>query len=471
MIQPLPSAIPAPMTLGDLLASLSCVLDVTAGQPTGHAIRTCVIGMRIGTAMNLPDEKLQQLYYALLVKDAGAASAAARMYKLFGANEVVAKRAYNLTDWSNPIEATRFMAQYSRTDDGLMNRARRVMRSATDSKIVTFGICRDRAIGAQAAVRSLGFGDEVIEAVKAVDEHFDGSGVPAGLAGLSIPLLSRIMNVSQVLDSLAAAMDVEAAYEHVGRQSGRRFDPEVVQTAMAFAEDARFWKYLKEKPRQLLLSYETAFVNSAPSNARIDAICNAFGLISDMKSPYMNGHSGRVCEFALEIGRDLGVPGDRLRVLRRAALLHDIGKLAVPNGILEKPQKLTEEEWARMKKYPMRTEQLLMPIKGFRRLASIASAHSERLDGSGYHTGIKAEQIDLDMRILAVADVYDALANDRPQRVAMPLDKVFRILDDEARAGLDLRCVTALKQRYRTGAITNLRTDAQVGSGGLGIAA
>jgi HD-GYP domain-containing protein (c-di-GMP phosphodiesterase class II) len=458
------------MTLGDLLASMSCVLDVTAGQPTGHAIRTCVIGMRIGTAMDLPDEKLQQLYYALLVKDAGASSAAARMYQLFGSNEIAAKRAYNLTDWSNPLEATRFMATHSRTDDGLMNRARRVMRSATDSKIVTYGICRDRAIGAQVAVRSLGFGDEVIEAVKAVDEHFDGSGVPSGLVGLSIPLLSRIMSVAQVLDALSSAMDTESAFDQLKKQSGRRFDPEVVDIAFGFAIDDRFWKYIKEKPRQALLSYETAFVSSAPSNARIDQICHAFGTISDLKTPYMNGHASRVCDYALEIGRDLGIGGDRLRVLRRAALLHDIGKLAVPNGILEKSQKLTPEEEARYRKYPLRTEQLLMPIKGFRRLAAIASAHAERLDGSGFHTGAKAEQIDLDMRILAVADAYDTLTTDQPQRVALPLDKAFRILDDESRAGLDLRCVTALKQRYRASSLTGLQAAASNATD-LGIAA
>ncbi|HEY3332505.1 MAG TPA: HD domain-containing phosphohydrolase [Capsulimonadaceae bacterium] len=448
-----PGAPTASLSLGDLLASLSGALDITAGQTPGHAVRTCVIGMRIASNFCLPDEKMLQLYYSLLLKDSGASSSATRMFQLFNTNEVAAKRAYRLVDWTNPLEAGRFMAAYSRSDDNLINRAKRVIRTASNPSQLVAGISRDRAHGGEVAVRDLGFGDEVVEAVRGIDENFDGTGAPHGLCGTAIPLLSRIIAVAQTLDTFSTAMDVGSAYDVLTRQCGSRYDPDIVETALAFATDERFWAYVKEKPRQLLRSYETAFVIGEASSACIDAVCGAFGRIVDAKSPYTRAHSRRVSEYAVEIGRALDLGGDRIRVIRRAALLHDIGKLAVPNSILEKPQKLNDDEWARIKKYPWRTEQILGPIRGFRRLAEVACAHNERIDGSGYHRGIKEDEIDLDMRIVAVADVYDALTSDRPQRQAMPIDKVFRILDEEGRRGLDPRCVTVLKQHYRGGAV------------------
>jgi len=141
-----------------------------------------------------------------------------------------------------------------------------------------------------------------------------------------------------------------------------------------------------------------------------------------------------------------GLDGQAQRLLRRAALLHDLGKLAVPASILEKPGRLTPEEWQVVKAHPQQSEEILRRIPGFGAIAEVAGAHHERLDGKGYYRGLAAETMDQSMRILAVADVYDALAAKRPYRQAMEREDVFRILSLEARTSLDGACVEALRQ-------------------------
>ncbi|MDR3707624.1 MAG: HD domain-containing phosphohydrolase [Capsulimonadaceae bacterium] len=440
-----------PLRLGDLLTSLSAALDITAGQPSGHAVRACVIGLRIATAMGLSEQMLLRLHYALMLKDAGASSTSTRLWQLFAANEVEAKRSLRLLDWSSSVEVANFFAKYIRPDDNPLNRARRIMRNAANSMSVRTGINRDRAIGAEAAVRTLDLDEVVIEGIKAADEHWDGSGLPSGRSSHSIPVFGRIIALATALDTFAAAYGPERAYAALGKQSGVKFDPDMFQIAKSFETDHRFWTHLKERPRQLLSFYDTAFLQGVQQDSKVDKVCQAFARIVDAKSPYMRAHSERVSQYAVQMGEAMELPPDRLRILKRAALLHDIGKLAVPNNILEKPQKLTPEEWERIKKYPFRTEQILTPISGFRRLGAIACSHNERLDGSGYHRGVTGELLDLDMRIVAVADVYDALTSERPQRAAMPLESVFRILDEQSRTGLDKNCVSVLQQIARGG--------------------
>jgi putative nucleotidyltransferase with HDIG domain len=170
-------------------------------------------------------------------------------------------------------------------------------------------------------------------------------------------------------------------------------------------------------------------------------------MIVDAKSSFTAAHSSRVTEVAVELGMLFGFDQDRLRTLRRAALLHDIGKLGVPNSILEKPGRLDGDEYLRVQQHPRHSFEILKPIRAFHRVADIASAHHERLDGKGYWRGLTASELDLDMRILAVADVFDALSAERPYREALPLPEVFAIMDREAGTGLDASCVDALRAR------------------------
>jgi HD-GYP domain-containing protein (c-di-GMP phosphodiesterase class II) len=178
----------------------------------------------------------------------------------------------------------------------------------------------------------------------------------------------------------------------------------------------------------------------------LDDIASGFAEVVDSKSTFTKGHSERVTLFADLIAAELGFSPERRRWLKRAALLHDIGKLGVSNTTLDKPGKLDSDEWVEMKYHAVQTEAILSRISAFRELASVASAHHERLDGKGYPKGLKADEIVLESRILAVADIFDALTADRPYRAAMPVSKALSIMAEEVGKATDSQCFEALRK-------------------------
>ena len=162
------------------------------------------------------------------------------------------------------------------------------------------------------------------------------------------------------------------------------------------------------------------------------------------KSPYTFRHSLGVTEVAERIAWNLGLPPARRKLVYRAALLHDLGKLRVPNSILDKPGKLDDAEWAVMREHPMLSQKILERIPSFARIALIAGRHHERLDGTGYPLKLKADTLTLEDRIVAVADIYSALSEDRPYRTAMKKEQIFEILRKEVPHKLDADCFEAL---------------------------
>jgi putative nucleotidyltransferase with HDIG domain len=152
----------------------------------------------------------------------------------------------------------------------------------------------------------------------------------------------------------------------------------------------------------------------------------------DTKSAWTGGHSERVTEMALNIGREMGLSLEVLQDLQRGGLLHDVGKIGIPNEILDKPGKLTDEEYAMIKQHPRMGLRILEPIKKFTSVIQLVLQHHERFDGKGYPDGVSGEQISLGARILAVADVYDALVSDRLYRAGMSLERALSIIREES---------------------------------------
>jgi putative nucleotidyltransferase with HDIG domain len=167
--------------------------------------------------------------------------------------------------------------------------------------------------------------------------------------------------------------------------------------------------------------------------------------VIDAKSPFTYRHSTGVAGAAVATARTLARDEGEVQTIRRAALLHDIGKLGVSNSILDKPGKLTAEEWQTVRKHPYYSYEILKRIPGFSDLAQIAASHHERLDGSGYFRGLDATGLSMPARILVVADIFDALAAKRPYRDALPLETVFGIMQKDAPHALDAACFEALK--------------------------
>jgi HD-GYP domain-containing protein (c-di-GMP phosphodiesterase class II) len=162
------------------------------------------------------------------------------------------------------------------------------------------------------------------------------------------------------------------------------------------------------------------------------------------KDPYLRGHSRRVCELTVALGEELGLSPSRLRAASYGALLHDIGKIGIPSAVLQKAGRLTDDEFAVMKEHPTRGWYLVSQTPSLREAAPAIRWHHERLDGTGYPDKIAGEEIPLEARIVAVADVWDALTSDRVYRNAWTPSAARDLLTHESGSKLDPKCVAAL---------------------------
>lgn len=244
-----------------------------------------------------------------------------------------------------------------------------------------------------------------------------------------------------------AHVGAPGAREEVARRSGRWFDPRIAEAFATLARDPGFWRQLaSDDLEQVVLDMEPARQPQPVDDDYLDDIAAAFGQIVDAKSPWTGGHSARVALVADQVAGQLGLAADARRWLRRAALLHDVGKLGVSNQILDKPGPLDPREWAAVQRHALNTEQILGRIGAFGMLARVAGAHHERLDGTGYPRGLDARHIRLETRIITVADVFDALTADRPYRPALSTARALQALGEGAGTAFDADCLAALER-------------------------
>ncbi len=442
----------ASVSLSELISSLSFALDLTEGAVPGHAIRSCLIGMRLAEQLQLADGEKEQLYYALLLKDVGCSSNAARMCQIIGGGDDRAVKAgVKLEDWTKPHEPSlsslRLLWTNVSPDAGAFAKARQILRIAVSQHSNNQEMIALRCDRGASIVRKIGLSEVTANAVRCLDEHWDGSGYPARLRGDHIPIMARIANLAQHLDVFASEKNPETAIATMHERSGRWFDPELVRIAQSLHATGKLWAGCFPDGERPAID---AVMNIAPgsmtrlTDAGIDQICEAFADIVDAKSPFTFRHSMGVTEIARSIAETMGFGQDHTNFVRRAGLLHDLGKLRVPNSILDKNGKPTAEEWSVVQEHPGLTRKILQRVRAFDGLAAIAGAHHEKLDGSGYPDRLAGKDIPLEARILAVADVYGACTEDRPYRAGLPLNEVITIMKKEVPHKLDGDCFEAL---------------------------
>ena len=429
-----------------IISALSYALDLTEGQPMGHSVRTCIIGMRLAKHLGLPMNEQGDLYYALLLKDAGCSSNSSRLFHTLSADEIRAKRDVKLTDWTRVgWESLRYALTHVATGAPFLERMRTLVRVAAKQQTESCELVKIRCERGASVARRIGFPESVAKAIHSLDEHWNGRGYPDGLRGREIPLFARILNLAQTLDVFRFNRGEAAAVEVAGRRSQRWFDPELVQAAVSLAKSGSLWAGLEsEQTLDQVAEMEPEDRRVDLTEERLDDICLAFAEVIDAKSPFTYRHSNGVADAAVAIARRLGSSESEVAFLRRAALLHDVGKLGVSNSILEKPAKLTTAEWDTMKKHPYHSRQILRRISGFDELSEVAASHHEKLDGTGYYRRLSGGELSLSVRILVVADIFDALSAQRPYRDALPIETVLNMLMKDAPHALDARCVEAL---------------------------
>lgn len=433
--------------LSDILAALSHALDLTEGQPPGHCLRATYIGMHVGRAMGLPERELWELYYTIMLKDLGCSSNAARICALYLADDLKVKHDFKTVSDSLP-QVLGFVFSHTGLKAGLAERFKAILNIARNSGTLVEDLIQTRCQrGAEIAAR-MRFPAAVCTAIHALDEHWNGKGHPDQLAGPAIPLYARIALLAQVADVFHTASGPEAALAEVRSRAGTWFDPHAVVCFERAVVEPGFWEILlsHEAVISAVSALEPAQSLIVVDEDYLDDIARAFAQVIDAKSPFTSGHSERVAVYADMVAAELGLDPARRRWLRRAALLHDIGKLGVSNTILDKPGKLDEAEWRDMRGHALLSETILARVPAFRDMAWIGGGHHERLDGRGYPRGLKAEEIALETRIVSVADVFDALTADRPYRAAMPLEKALGIMRADQGTAFDPSCFAALER-------------------------
>ncbi len=295
--------------------------------------------------------------------------------------------------------------------------------------------------------RLMGLPEKTAIAIAGLYEQWDGRGNPAGLAGEQIPITSRIMLLAQTLDVLFMSAGSGAALDSVTQRSRVWFDPDTVKATRSLAKRKKLWTDLTAGHLpHLALQLEPDQKTMAEGPVTLDKICRAFATIVDAKSPFTYNHSSGVANAAVAMASKLGLANSRILFVRHAALLHDLGKMAVSNTILQKPGTLNQAEWQVMRSHPEHTWRILRSIRGFEEMSEVAASHHERLDGSGYFRGLTGAQLSVEARILIIADIFDALSAKRPYRDALPLDQVFAILREGAPHAFDQTCLEALEQ-------------------------
>lgn len=437
-----------------MVSALTYALDITEGQPEGHALRSCAIGMAIGERLGLNAEGLSDLYYALLLKDLGCSSNSARLAATFGADDRRVKHAYKLIDLDRPRGGLGFVIGNAGSAAPPLQRLRHVVDVSLGRGGGQRALTEIRCERGADIARELGFSAASSEAIRALDEHWDGGGHPYRLEGDAIPLLGRILCLAQTVEVFAQAHGPEAAMEVARRRSGRWFDPAAVAAVAALGEvagEAGFWVGLSSDGLEARVRAAEPVSRMVHADEdRLDRVAAAFARVIDAKSPWTFRHSERVRAFALGIAEELGLAPERRPDLSRAALLHDLGKLGVPNLILDKPGRLSEDEFAVIHRHPADSQRILERVGPFRGFAEVAGAHHERMDGRGYHGARRAGELPLEARILATVDPFEALTASRPYRDGMPAGKALGLLRRDVGAGVDRACLAALERFVAT---------------------
>lgn len=401
--------------------------------------------MHVGGCIGLSQQQLWELYYTLLLKDLGCSSNAARICELYLTDDLQFKRSFKTVGDSKP-RALSFVLTHTGLNEGMAARFRRIMSVIRNADELSQELIATRCQRGAEIARLLRFPEEVARGIHCLDEHFNGKGRPEGLKGSAIPIYARIALLSQVVDVFHSEGGRQAALDEAKLRSGRWFDPDLVKAFVTVSEQPGFWEMLASPQiDRAVLQLEPMEHQLVPDDEYLDDIATAFGQVVDAKSPYTSGHSVRVAQYADMISGQLGLSSAARRWLKRGALLHDVGKLGVSNSVLDKAGSLDAQEWEAVRRHAAYTETILGRIAAFERLAKVAGAHHERLDGAGYPKGLSAQDISIETRIITTADIFDAITAERPYRGAIPVDKALDMMQKTVGTALDPDCFRALR--------------------------
>jgi HD-GYP domain-containing protein (c-di-GMP phosphodiesterase class II)/DNA-binding CsgD family transcriptional regulator len=425
------------LRLAELMAALSLATDLGMGQPQEQAIRTCLIAIALGDRLGLSAVDLSDIYYVALLRFLGCTADAHEFAAMVGGDDIGVRTAIAPVLGGTQSEfASRVMPKIG-AGHGPVRRAQLVAGMVRSGAQQSREGVRAACELAENLAARIGLQPGVRRGLACAFETWNGTGFPNGLAGEDIPLPSRIVFVARDAEVLNREGGEERVRAALAARSGAAYDPTIATTFLAHTAEL-LDAAAPESPWEAVLAREPEPYPWVPE-PRLDATLEAFADFADLKSPFTAGHSRGVAALAA------ATSPVEAETMRRAGLLHDLGRLSVPNGIWDKPSRLTDVEWERVRLHPYYSERILARVSRLEPLAVLAGTHHERVDGSGYFRGSKRPEIPPAARILATADAYQAMTQPRPHRSSLSRDEAAGALLAEAHAGrLDANSVDAV---------------------------
>jgi HD-GYP domain-containing protein (c-di-GMP phosphodiesterase class II) len=417
--------------LSELVAVLSFASDFGLGQPMEHVLRSCLIAMRLADRLGLDDAERSETFWVTLLATV-CTGESFELAEMFGSEVAFRSGIYHVGPSQLAQMAHALGLARPRAAAGIM---------ASKGKMVEARFLAHCALTTDISHR-LSLDPAIGKALSSTFVRWDGKGIPRGVVPEGLPRSIQLMQLSDFVEVHGRLHGVEGAIALARKHSGRLFAPDLArffesQAAEVLADlDDDVWDRVVDAeplPRPPL------------SDAEFDTALHVMADIADLKSPWFSGHSRGVADLAADAARAAGLPAQDVVNMRRAGLLHDLGRTGISNAIWDKRSPLTESERERVRLHAYYTERMLRRPAALAGLAGIAAAHHERLDGSGYHRAIRGSDIPLLSRYLAAADTYHALQEDRPHRPAFAPNEAAKIVRAEVRDGrLDAAAVDAV---------------------------
>ena len=426
----------------EVLAALSLATDLANGHDYEKTLRSCVLAVGLAEAAGLAPTEIRDVFHTALLRFIGCSSFAHEEALLFG-DDIAARQAFATVDTRDKAQLWRAGGEALQSEPSRLRRITRrgaaMVRAPARLRELFSSQCE---VGMRFGAR-LSLGPAVVSALGQIHERWDGAGGPAGLREHGLAAVVRVVQVANLAELMHRRLGIDAAVDVVGQRRAGALAPDLCDVFKANAP-ALFSPLASGSAWDEFVAIGARFPMIGPEH-HVDDVITAFADVVDLASIYTLGHSRAVARVAVSGAENLGLPEQEITELRRAALLHDVGRVAVPASIWEKREPLTAADWERIRLHAYYGDRILGRAPALQRVAAIARAAHERCDGSGYPRAVDGPGLPPAARILGAADVYCALVEDRPHRPAWSRAQAQTELGREVEAGrLDADAVDAV---------------------------
>jgi HD-GYP domain-containing protein (c-di-GMP phosphodiesterase class II) len=424
--------------LAELLAALSLATDLGSGVPFEKGLRTCVVASALGEALGLDSDQQRAVYEAALLRALGCTASAPENAALFGGDDMAFQAALKRLDPADPATFRARFGAWAGSEQPEIA-ARFFELAPTYGPVAVGANCEvSIVLGAR-----LGLSPTALAALNDVYERWDGQGFPAQRSGEEVALAARVMHVAEQIVFMHYEGGAAAAIAEVGRRAGGQLDPTICACFSVHVESVMAHLAAPDM-LSAVIDAEPPPAATVPAT-ELERVCVAFAAFADLKGTHLLGHSTRVAQLADGAAVHVRMDEAARTTVRLAGLLHDVGRVGVSSSIWDRPGPLGPGDWERVRLHPYWTSRILARCPVFEPLATVAGADHERLDGSGYHRGAHGSELPLSARVLAAADAFAAMTEDRPHRSALAAADAAAALVADAVAGrLDPEAVGAV---------------------------